>query len=60
MLAISCAKGHLSVVKYLIEEANVDPEQANDKSYITPLRMAINNGFFSIVRYLVEEVKVNL
>ena len=54
----SCRKGDLVSVKYIVEEAEVNPEIQDEFKY-TPLHHASYNGHLEIVKYFVEEVKVD-
>lgn len=50
--------GHLAVVTYLIEVANVDPNQALINK-TTSLMHSTSNGYLPVVKYLVEAGKVD-
>ena len=49
-------KGHLDVVKYLVEESMVDPS-CQDEDGVTPLHLATENGHLQVVKYLTQEKK---
>ena len=51
-------KGHLSIVKLLIQDAKCDPESLNAYKN-TPLHCAANRGHLEVVKYLIEEQNCN-
>lgn len=57
-LIISSLKGHLPIVKYLIEECKVNPNQANITGN-TALIVSTAEGKLPVVKYLIEECKVD-
>lgn len=56
ILRTAATDGHLSIVKYLIEELDVDIDD-DDKNY--SIAVAAENGHISIVKYLNEIIKVH-
>ena len=54
LLFIMCKDNHLSVVKYLIEEAHVD-KKAKDDEGLNALHYASEEDNLDIVKYLIEE-----
>ncbi|MFP3025899.1 MAG: ankyrin repeat domain-containing protein [Wolbachia sp.] len=57
-LHFAAERGHLDIVKYLVDkEANVD---AQDNDGCTPLHIAAQNSHFDIVEYLINHTKVNV
>jgi ankyrin repeat protein len=58
-LLVAAQKGHLAVVKFLVEEGKASVDQAtNDDA--TPLFIAAQEGHLDVVKYLVEEGKANV
>ena len=53
----ACKKGNLNVVKYLVENCEIDISCRNNTSHVTPLDMAAEKGHMQVVQYLVEERK---
>ena len=57
-LSLACRRGHLDVVKYLVNERSIDPLcELNDG--LTPLHFACHKGHLEIVKFLVEEKGCN-
>ena len=54
----SAHKGRLNIVRYLVEEAKVDPNKEGAYGW-TAIYIAAFNGHLDIVRYLVEKAKVD-
>lgn len=52
----AASHGHLPVVRYFIEEHNVDPHSMNELA----LRGSVQQGCLNVVRYLVEEHKADI
>lgn len=57
-LHFSASKGYLNIVKYLIEEVEVDPNQTNSDGN-SPLMMSSMYNHFDMVKYLLVVAKVN-
>ena len=57
-LHLASYKGHLEIVKYLVEDVGVETETKSRYGQ-TPLHEASCVGHLEIVKYLVEEVKTN-
>lgn len=55
MLYFACLYGHLSIVKYLVEECYANIEIGEGQAYGTPLHAACRNGSKEIVNYLIEK-----
>ena len=53
-LRLSCLKGHLNVVKWLIDYTAVDVNYINEWGMWTPLTAACENEYLDVVKYLVE------
>lgn len=47
-------RGHLDIVKYLVDRFKVGMDAKNSKGY-TALRLAVENGHIAVVKYLIEE-----
>jgi hypothetical protein len=58
LLRQAASRGHLDIVKYLVEEQEVDPK-SKDKKGAMALHCAASEGYLDIVKYLVEELKVD-
>ena len=58
LLHQSASKGHLGIVKYLVEDQEVDPKSTDEKE-ATALHHSASEGHLSIVKYLVETQKVD-
>ena len=58
-LNAACFKGHIDIVKYLVEKYNADPKMATLRDNNTCLMIAAHRGFVDIVEYLVDKVDVN-
>ena len=52
LLRCACYYGHLSLVKFLIEECCCDPSRAQSKRQITALHSAVAGNHLHIVKYL--------
>lgn len=53
-LCCACFKGHLSIVKYLVEECECDPHRPeNGVESKTPIHIAVYCGHLHVVKYLV-------
>src|SRR5205807_47038 len=52
-------RGHEGVVKILLERADVNPDEADDKYGRTPLSWAAGNGREGVVKMLLERTDVN-
>ncbi|HIO90560.1 MAG TPA: ankyrin repeat domain-containing protein [Campylobacterales bacterium] len=48
------SSGNLDLVKYLIDEQNLDPKQTKRKSAFTPLMQASSYGYIEIIKYFVD------
>ena len=62
-LHAACSKGHLEIVKFLIEEKGCNHTQVYQEEEslpISPLHVACGYGHLDIVRYLVDEQSVDL
>ena len=57
VVEIAAMHGHVDIVRYLVEEADIDPNSADTDGW-TALHFAAYNGHLDVVRYLVEEAKV--
>lgn len=57
LLTMSAYHGHLEIIKFLIEEAKVDPNQTNDEGK-SPLLICTEMDYLDILKYLIEEIKV--
>lgn len=57
-LNVACAQGHLNIVKYLIEQQNVDPERRDQKGR-TALHHACMCPTDDVAEYLIKERNVN-
>lgn len=55
---MSASNGHLDIVKYLIEEAHLDPNESIN--YPNPLGASVPKGNLEIIKYLIEEVKLDV
>lgn len=51
-LCCACCFGHLSIVKYLVEECNCNISHKEGRSKVTPVESAISNDQLEIVQYL--------
>lgn len=56
LLVISADNGKKNVLKYLIEECNMDPQGTANS--VTPLHAACVNGNLEIIQYLIEDCKI--
>ena len=54
-LHLACASGHISMVDFLINENNLDPEDTTKASGSKPIHLATNGGHLQVVQYLVEQ-----
>jgi len=64
VLSAACEKGKLEAVKFLCEEAKVDPLGTGKETYqegsYPPLHSAILSGNLNVVKYLVEQANVSI
>ena len=58
-LSLACEKGHLCVVKYLIEKQNARKE-SRDKYGMITIHVAASYGNLNIVKYLIEEQGIDV
>lgn len=55
----AAAAKQLPIVKYLIEQCQLDPSVLDDENYRSPLVYACRSGDLNIVRYLIECMREN-
>ena len=56
----ACVKGHLDLVKHLVEECKTDVNTREGVLNRTPIFFACHGGHLQVVKYLVEECKVDV
>jgi hypothetical protein len=58
-LEIACEKGHLAIVKYLVDDKKADPQKFSSLDG-NGFHEACRNGHFEIVQYLAEHANFNI
>ena len=58
-LHVACYKGHLDVVRYLIEDGLVNAETANKKGNTALHHACCESGCVDVVRYLIQHAEAN-
>jgi ankyrin repeat protein len=56
-LHLAAAAGHLSMVKYLLEEHKLDPDLSTGESKSKPIHLAATGGHKEVLQHLMEECK---
>lgn len=57
VLLRAALNGHLAVVRWIVEEPNLAPDEKDSKGN-TPLLLAASKGYLAVVRWLVEEQRL--
>ena len=52
VLHYACMSGNLDVVKYLVQNLALDPENANNRRKKTPIELSERGGHYAVVQYL--------